>query len=154
MNKNEIFEYLDALRESGEINMYEGSKYLMNMFGLNRHEARGYLIEWMQTYAERMHSDKGYEIGTKEGYDAFIEKRNGPLRQSFGEMDDELKECVKEFFEKYLHRREESDGGRMFAPIYVSCCRSLMVQPLGELLNKMRILSGAEPEPKDNGIEE
>ena len=49
----------------------------MNMFGLNRNEARGYLIEWMQTYAERMHSDKGYEIGTKEGYDAFMEKRNG-----------------------------------------------------------------------------
>jgi hypothetical protein len=25
----------------------------------------------------------------------------------------------------------------------------MMVQPLGELLNKMRELSGAEPEPKD-----
>ena len=71
-----------------------------------------------------------------------------PLWRS--EMDDELKECVKEFFEKYLHKREESDSGRMFAPIYVSCCRSLMVQPLGELLNKMRILSGAEPEPKND----
>ena len=77
MNKNEIFEYLDALRESGEINMYEGSKYLVDMFGLNRNEARGYIIEWMQTYGQRMHSDKGYEIGTKEGYDAFVEKRNG-----------------------------------------------------------------------------
>ena len=71
-----------------------------------------------------------------------------PLWRS--EMDDELKECVREFFEKYLHKREESDSGRMFAPIYVSCCRSLMVQPLGELLTKMRILSGAEPEPKEH----
>ena len=149
MNKNEIFEYLDNLRECGICNMYESGKFVREEFGLNRHEARDIVIEWMKTYAERMHSDKGYEIGTKEGYDAFIEKRNGPLRQSFGEMDDELKECVKEFFEKYLHRREESDGGRMFAPIYVSCCRSMMVQPLGELLNKMRELSGAEPEPKD-----
>jgi len=57
---------------------------------------------------------------------------------------DELKECVKVFFEQYLNRREESDSGRMFAPIYVSCCRSLMLQSLGELLEKMRVLSGAE----------
>jgi hypothetical protein len=57
---------------------------------------------------------------------------------------DELKECVKEFFEQYLNRREESDGGRMFAPIYVSCCRSLMLESLGELLEKMRVLSGAK----------
>jgi hypothetical protein len=57
---------------------------------------------------------------------------------------DELKECVKEFFEKYLDRREESDGGQMFSPIYVSCCRALMLQSLGELLEKMRVLSGAE----------
>ena len=57
---------------------------------------------------------------------------------------DELKECVKELFEKYLNHREESDGGRMFAPIYVSCCRVMMTEPLGELLEKMRVLSGAE----------
>ena len=59
-------------------------------------------------------------------------------------QNDELKECVKEFFEQYLNRREESDSGRMFAPIYVSCCRALMLQSLGELLEKMRVLSGAE----------
>jgi len=56
---------------------------------------------------------------------------------------DELKECVKEFFEQYLNRREESDGGRMFAPIYVSCCRVMKTKPLNELLEKMRVLSGA-----------
>ena len=59
-------------------------------------------------------------------------------------QSDELKKCVKEFFEQYLNRREESDGGRMFAPIYVSCCRVMMTEPLGELLEKMRVLSGAE----------
>ena len=56
----------------------------------------------------------------------------------------ELKECVKEFFEQYLNYREESDGGRMFAPKYVSSCRVLMTEPLNELLEKMRVLSGAE----------
>mgnify|MGYP000874206741 CR=1 FL=1 len=59
-------------------------------------------------------------------------------------QNDELKECVKEFFEQYLNRREESDGGRMFAPIYVSCCRVMKTKPLNELLEKMRVLSGAE----------
>ena len=57
---------------------------------------------------------------------------------------DELKKCVKEFFEQYLNRREESDSGRMFAPINLSCCRVMMTGPLGELLEKMRVLSGAE----------
>ena len=56
---------------------------------------------------------------------------------------DELKECVREFFEQYLNRREESDSGRMFAPIYVSCCRVMKTKPLNELLEKMRVLSGA-----------
>jgi hypothetical protein len=26
--------------------------------------------------AEQIHSDKGYELGTKEGYDEFVKKRN------------------------------------------------------------------------------
>ena len=59
-------------------------------------------------------------------------------------QNDELKECVKVFFEQYLNRREESDSGRMFAPIYVSCCRVMKTKPLNELLEKMRVLSGAE----------
>ena len=57
---------------------------------------------------------------------------------------DELKKCVREFFEQYLNRREESDSGRMFAPINLSCCRVMMTGPLGELLEKMRVLSGAK----------
>ena len=57
---------------------------------------------------------------------------------------DELKECVREFFEQYLNRREESDSGRMFAPINLSSCRVMMTGPLGELLEKMRVLSGAK----------
>ena len=64
--------------------------------------------------------------------------------------NEELRKCVKEFFEKYLNRREESDSGRMFAPVQVSSVRVMLVQPLGELLEKMRVLSGAE-KPKDYG---
>ena len=57
---------------------------------------------------------------------------------------EELRACVKEFFEKYLNRREESDSGRMFAPVQVHSVRVMLVQPLGELLEKMRVLSGAD----------
>jgi len=56
----------------------------------------------------------------------------------------ELQGLVKEFFEKYLNRVEESDSGKEFNPITISCCRALMLEPLNNLLNKMAELSGAE----------
>ncbi len=72
------------------------------------------------------------------------------LRQAFEELNDarsdmELRLCVKEFFEKYLNRTEESDGGKMFNPIVVSCCRVMMTEPLNNLLARMAELSGAKP---------
>ena len=83
-----------------------------------------------------------YRMGWKNNMDFAraiefaLEKKNGTY--------DELRECVKEFFEKYLNRREESDSGRLFAPVQVSSVRVMLVEPLGELLEKMRVLSGAE----------
>ena len=55
-----------------------------------------------------------------------------------------LEACVKEFFEKYLNRVEESDSGKMFHPICISCCRAAMLEPLDKLLDRMAELSGAE----------
>jgi len=54
MNKDEIFEYLDNLRESGICNMYESGKFVREEFGLGRYEARDIVIEWMQTFSQRM----------------------------------------------------------------------------------------------------
>lgn len=59
-------------------------------------------------------------------------------------MQSELQGLVKEFFEKYLNRVEESDSGKMFHPIYISCCRAAMLDPLDKLLDRMAELSGAE----------
>lgn len=56
----------------------------------------------------------------------------------------ELELCVKEFFEKYLNRVEESDEGREFSPIELTCCRAAMLEPLNNLLDKMAKLSGAK----------
>ena len=65
-----------------------------------------------------------------------LEKKNG--------AHDELRDCYKELLQNYLNIREESDTGPMFAPVQVSSVRVMLVEPLGELLEKMRALSGAE----------
>lgn len=57
---------------------------------------------------------------------------------------EQLRECVKSFFEDYLNIREESESGRVFAPIQISCCRAYKYQTLNDLLERMRILSGAQ----------
>ncbi len=63
------------------------------------------------------------------------------------EPKDPLKEAVYEFFTKYLNRVEYSDSDRPFNPITIGCCRVMMLKPLGDLLDKMRELSGAGPNP-------
>ena len=57
---------------------------------------------------------------------------------------DELTACVKSFFEDYLNIRECSDAGYMWAPIAISCARAMKLEPLGILIERMRVLSGAE----------
>ena len=44
--------YLDALRESGVINMYGASPYLQDRFGLSRKESKEVLLNWMKSYGE------------------------------------------------------------------------------------------------------
>lgn len=65
-------------------------------------------------------------------------------------MTDRLKECVKEFFDNYLNYTEESDSGRMFHPISISCGRVMKMEPLETLLIEMQELSGANPLNKEN----
>ena len=55
--------------------------------------------------------------------------------------NERLKECVKDFFENYLDVQEESDSGRMFHPITISCCRAMKTEPLNKLLDEMKALS-------------
>ena len=56
----------------------------------------------------------------------------------------ELQSLVKSFFEDYLDYQEESDSGRVFNPIFISCARVMKVKPLDELLDRMKELSGAK----------
>jgi len=50
----------------------------------------------------------------------------------------ELKEAVSELFSDYLDVVEESDSGREFHPIFISCCRALKLEPLNNLLKKLK----------------
>ena len=47
---NEYYEYLNALRDSGVVNMYAAGAYLQDKFGLSRVEARTIVIAWMKQY--------------------------------------------------------------------------------------------------------
>ena len=69
------------------------------------------------------------------------------LRQQQAEIA-ALKAAVCSFFNDYLDQREESDSGRVFAPIYISNCRCMTLDPMSKLMNEMRELSGAKPPPK------
>ena len=53
----------------------------------------------------------------------------------------ELKAAVNELFSEFLDVVEESDSGKEFHPIYISCCRAMKLKPLNNLLKKLKELS-------------
>jgi hypothetical protein len=54
--------------------------------------------------------------------------------------DKELKTLVKRLFE-ILDQKEESDSGREFSPVFISCCRVTLGEELKQILPKMKELS-------------
>lgn len=48
--KENIFDYLEDLRESGQINMFDAAPYVAEAFGINKYQAREILSEWMNNY--------------------------------------------------------------------------------------------------------
>jgi hypothetical protein len=55
-NKEEVFEYLDELRDSGATNMFGAAPYVQTTFGVSYNDAKDLVVEWMTTFSER-HSD-------------------------------------------------------------------------------------------------
>ena len=49
-SRNEVYLYLEQLKESGETNMFEAGVYLEKHFELPKIEARNYLADWMKQY--------------------------------------------------------------------------------------------------------
>lgn len=55
---DDVLEYLDDLRESGETNMFGATPYLMDDFDMDMQEARAALSYWMKTFGERHPKDE------------------------------------------------------------------------------------------------
>lgn len=51
--KEEIFEYLNNLRDSGITNMYGAGRYIQEDFGLDAKESRQYLLDWMESFNKK-----------------------------------------------------------------------------------------------------
>lgn len=51
--KEKCFVYLDELRESGVVNMYGATPYIIKEFDIPRSEAINLLTAWMDTFEER-----------------------------------------------------------------------------------------------------
>ncbi len=49
-NEQEVFQYLDALRESGVTNMYGAGAFLRDRFDFSKQEAREFLMAWMEQF--------------------------------------------------------------------------------------------------------
>ena len=51
--KDEHYEFLDMLKETGLVNMFGAGSHLMDQFDLTKYEANRILTSWMETYEER-----------------------------------------------------------------------------------------------------
>ena len=47
------FDYLEALRQTGVTNMFGAAPYLVEMFGVDKKEARTILMKWMESYGKK-----------------------------------------------------------------------------------------------------
>ena len=52
-NKNEVFLYLDKLRESGETNMFGAAPYVAQHFECGKHMSRKYVASWMKNFNKK-----------------------------------------------------------------------------------------------------
>ncbi len=52
-DEDEVFDFLDTLRDSGVTNMWGARPYLQETFGFDRATAAGWLTRWMESYGRR-----------------------------------------------------------------------------------------------------
>ncbi len=53
MEHIECFIFLNELRDSGKVNMFEGAIYLQEQFDLNRQEAKDIWLEWAMQFKRK-----------------------------------------------------------------------------------------------------
>ncbi len=52
--QHEVNIFLDVVRSSGVTNMWGASSYIQDHFKVSKHDAKDFLLEWMNTFSERM----------------------------------------------------------------------------------------------------
>jgi len=52
VEKSEVFEFLDDLKETGVTNMMGAEEYVMETYELPRMKARAFVVEWMTNYGK------------------------------------------------------------------------------------------------------
>lgn len=60
IDREEVFAYLDMLRESGAVNMFGAGSYVQEEFNCDRQEARQLVLEWMETFSAREAAGEAY----------------------------------------------------------------------------------------------
>jgi hypothetical protein len=96
--EEEHLDYLDGIRESGQVNMFGAAQYIAEAFGLSKKDSRTVLMFWMETFSERQEkkinklstvvmdaADASYYKGTIKKY-----AKDGIVRVSI-ESEDEYK---------------------------------------------------------------
>lgn len=53
--REEIFVFLNVLRESGACNMFGAGPYVQDEFGLTRHQAKDVVVDWMTDRSTSVH---------------------------------------------------------------------------------------------------
>lgn len=51
--QHEVNIFLDVVRSSGVTNMFGAGSYIQEHFGVDKYEAKDFLMEWMNTFSER-----------------------------------------------------------------------------------------------------
>ncbi len=67
IDKSEMFEYLDTLRESGVTNMFAAGQYLEQAFDIDRREAKTVLLEWMNQYQPQWCIGQAAKLESRSG---------------------------------------------------------------------------------------
>ncbi len=52
-SQDKVNNFLDALRESGTINMFGAGEYIQDEFKITKYDAQRFLLKWMETFSER-----------------------------------------------------------------------------------------------------
>jgi len=50
LNRDDVFQFLEAVRESGVTNMFAAAPYISEHLGCDEKEARYWLMEWIESY--------------------------------------------------------------------------------------------------------